>query len=184
MHRGVLPNNIPAFCEYTATHKGEATFDPREPIARVIDAYRQRTAIEAKRVILAQMLGDIPGFWACYEREMARAAGSKETQATYRQAVAGYTDFCADQQLPAFPATAEVLAHYLLFEGGNGARPEKLRRIVSAVKFYESWREPPLDDVLVKAMLAWQEDRWNESHEKEAETETEQPAASNGPAQH
>jgi hypothetical protein len=114
--------------------------------------------------------------------ETQRAWRSDDTRATYRALWDKYRAWAGEEGLQAVPVSAEALSHFLIHEASDGARPEKLKKTVSALRFYESWLAPR-DDILVNATLAWLTDRWAEE-EQERKTETTEQPANIGPAQH
>jgi hypothetical protein len=188
MIRGILPNDLKYYMGQAA-HKRSAQERREEgqALSQMIDDHVKRARADMKRHDLGQALNEIPGWWDCYTRETAKAFRTDETRANYRQAFSKYKAWAEEEELQAIPISAEVLAHYLLHEGSNGTRPDKLKKTASALRFYQSWLEPKHDEVLVNATLAWLFDRWAEDQEQAAEateTQSQQPTANIGPAQH
>jgi hypothetical protein len=156
-----------------------------QALSRAIDEHIARARADMRRHDLAQTLNELPKFWDCYVAETQRAWRSEETRSTYRQVFERFRAWAEEQELQVVPISAEVLSHYLIHLGADGARPEKLKKVVAALRFYNSFIEPKHDDVLVAATLAWLGDRWaEEEQERAAEAKTEQPLANPGPAQH
>src|SRR5262249_37045204 len=85
-----------------------------KPVLDCIEDVRRRAELERKRVDLAKMLYDLPGFAEIYQRETEKAYRSEETRASYKQFYKRYVEFCAEEELPAHPISSEILGHFVL----------------------------------------------------------------------
>jgi hypothetical protein len=180
--KGILPNDV---ANFRGSVPGDA-LDPAHPVSVAINDMQKRLRLKARCIELASMLNDLPGFYEIYTRETQKAYGTENTRATYKSDFERYRTWCAENDLPAIPATPEVLSHYLLNAAGDGVKPDRLQRTVSAVRYYQEWvgGEPPCDDILVKSVLNWARRHWNEEQNKEIETAATLPSANNGAGQH
>ena len=103
-----------------------------------------------QRVELAKIISTL-----CYDELIAetnKVAGTESTRQTYRNDFNRFESWCRAQQLPALPTNPEVLAFFIITQAQE-LRPERLQRVVSAIKYFHNWAEQPLadDDVQVKA---------------------------------
>ena len=153
--RGILHgiDSQPAPPRVARKRSAQERQEEEQAFSRVIDEHIKRARADMRRHDLAQTLNEIPGFWDCYTRETERAWRTPETRATYKQLFERYKAWAEEQELQVVPISAEVLSHYLIHEASDGARPEKLKKIVSALRFYQGWLEPKHDEVLVKQRI-------------------------------
>jgi hypothetical protein len=142
----------------------------REPVLGCIEDVRRRAELERRRVDLAKMLFDLKGFPEIYQRETERAYRSEGTRQSYKQFYKKYLEFCALEDLPGHPISAEILGHFILAEASKpDMRVQRLKQITAGIRFYQSWLEGSQDHILVDSLLAWIQDRENEENEKIAE---------------
>jgi hypothetical protein len=148
-----------------------------KPVSDCIEEVRRRVELERKRADLAKMLYDLPGFVEVYQRETEKAYRSEETRASYKQFYKRFVEWCAEESLPAHPISSETLGHFVLHEANKpDMRVQRLKQIVSGIRFYQSWLETARDEILVDALLSWIKNREDEENEKIAEA-----AAANTP---
>jgi hypothetical protein len=188
--RGILHgiDSQPAAPRIARKRSAQERQEEEQGLSRVVDEHIASARADMKRHTLAQILNELPGFWASYTAETEKAWRTPETRATYKQLWEKYRAWTGEEGLQAVPVSAEAVSHFLIHEGADGARPEKLKKIVSALRFYQGWLEPKHDEVLVNATLSWLAAKWFEEDQEKAaeaktETQTEQPA-NIGPAQH
>jgi hypothetical protein len=111
--------------------KEEAAYD-----AKVKESLREKVArleFETTKVELAKIVTSI-----CYQElieETNRDFGTDATRSTYRSDFGNFQAWCAEQQLPSLPTAPEVLAIYLITRANEGAKPDRLARMVSSVRY-------------------------------------------------
>jgi hypothetical protein len=141
-----------------------------EPVFGAIEDVRRRAELDRKRVDLAKMLYDLPGFAEVYQRVTEAAYRSEGTRQSYKQYYKRFIEWCAEEDLPAQPISSEIVAHFILAEANKpDMRVQRLKQIVAGIRFYQSWLESSQDHLLVDSILEFVKQREDEENEKIAE---------------
>jgi hypothetical protein len=191
---GLFPANIDAFNALIDRALSEPRLPRLTPEERVAgdqyvkDAIKEKGAKQERaqqRIELAKIISTL-----CYDEliaETGKAAGTESTRQTYRNDFNRIESWCRDQHLPALPTSPEVLAFFIITQAQE-FRPERLQRVISAIKYFHNWAEQPLadDDVQVKAALRFVRRCAEEQRELDKENPTKlepEPQNINGSGQ-